>query len=57
MNNIANGGAVLTTYSKLQYIDMEQTEIFELTSVLLKYCELDTFAMDVIYEHFRELIN
>ena len=36
---------------------MEQTEIFELTSALLKYCELDTLVMDLIYEHFMELIN
>lgn len=55
IEDIANGGAALTAYGKLQYTDMEQAEIDELTSALLKYCELDTLAMVMIYEHFREL--
>lgn len=57
IEDIANGGAALTAYGKLQYTDMDQTEIDELTSALLKYCELDTLAMVMIYEHFKELIK
>jgi Domain of unknown function(DUF2779) len=57
IEDIANGGAALTAYGKLQYTDMEQAEIDELTSALLKYCELDTLAMVMIYEHFKELID
>ena len=57
IEDIANGGAALTAYGKLQYTDMEQSEIDELTSALLKYCELDTLAMVMIYEHFKELTN
>lgn len=57
IEDIANGGAALTAYGKLQYTDMEQSEIDELTKALLKYCELDTLAMVMIYEHFKELIN
>ncbi len=57
IEDIANGGAALTAYGKLQYTDMEQAEVDELTSALLKYCELDTLAMVMIYEHFRELID
>ena len=57
IEDISNGGAALTAYGKLQYTDMEQTEIDELTSALLKYCELDTLAMVMIYEHFKELIG
>ncbi len=57
IEDIANGGAALTAYGKLQYTDMAQAEIDELTSAMLKYCELDTLAMVMIYEHFRELIN
>ncbi len=56
IEDISNGGAALTAYGKLQYTDMEQAEIEELTSALLKYCELDTLAMVMIYEHFKELI-
>ncbi len=57
IEDIANGGAALTAYGKLQYTDMDQSEIDELTSALLKYCELDTLAMVMIYEHFKELIQ
>ena len=57
IKDIGNGGAALTAYGKLQYTDMEQAEIDELTSALLKYCELDTLAMVMIYEHFKEIIG
>lgn len=53
LEGIADGGAALTAYAKLQYVDMEQKERDEITSALLKYCELDTLAMVMIYEHFR----
>lgn len=53
LDGIADGGAALTAYAKLQYIDMEQKERDEITSALLKYCELDTLAMVMIYEHFK----
>tara|TARA_B100000674_G_scaffold220221_1_gene180473 strand:- start:984 stop:2945 length:1962 start_codon:yes stop_codon:yes gene_type:complete len=57
METIANGGAALTAYSKLQYEDMTDEERNELKSSLLKYCELDTLAMVMIYERFVELIQ
>ena len=57
IEGIDNGGAALTAYGKLQYTDMEQSEIEELSKALLKYCELDTLAMVMVYEHFRELIS
>jgi len=57
IEDIANGGAALTAYSKLQYTDMDDSEIEVLTKALLKYCELDTLAMVMIYEHFKELIQ
>lgn len=52
---IADGGMALTAYAKLQYQDMTDKERDEITSGLLKYCELDTLAMVMIYEHFREI--
>ena len=57
IEDIANGGAALTAYGKLQYIDMSENEREELTKALLKYCELDTLAMVMIFEHFQELIK
>nr|WP_292966520.1 DUF2779 domain-containing protein [Muricauda sp. UBA7809] len=53
LEGIADGGAALTAYAKLQYTDMDQRERDEITSALLKYCELDTLAMVMVYEHFK----
>jgi len=53
IENIADGGAALTAYAKLQYVDMSTKERDEITQGLLKYCELDTLAMVMIYEHFK----
>lgn len=53
IENIADGGAALTAYAKLQYVDMTPNEREEITNGLLKYCELDTLAMVMVYEHFR----
>ena len=57
IEDIDNGGAALTAYGKLQYTDMNPSEIDELTSALLKYCELDRLAMVIIYKNFKELIK
>lgn len=54
IEDIANGGAALTAYGKLQYTDMDDNERHQLSKSLLKYCELDTLAMVMIYEHFKE---
>ena len=53
IENIADGGGALTAYAKLQYVDMTSKERNEITQGLLKYCELDTLAMVMIYEHFK----
>lgn len=50
---IENGGAALTAYAKLQFSDMKENERGELRKGLLKYCELDTLAMVMIYEHLK----
>ncbi|MBT8184459.1 MAG: DUF2779 domain-containing protein [Eudoraea sp.] len=55
--SISDGGAALAAYGKLQYTDMSKEEINEIQKALLKYCELDTLAMVMIYEHFAELIR
>lgn len=58
IDNIADGGAALTAYGKIQYVDMTKLEREEITKGLLKYCELDTLAMVMIYEHFRfDILN
>lgn len=57
MEELADGGAALTAYGKMQYTDITDAEITELSTALLKYCELDTLAMVMLFEHFRELIK
>ncbi len=56
-DELANGGAALTAYGKLQFTEISDYEKNELESALLKYCELDTFAMVMIYEAWREMIR
>jgi len=56
LEGIADVGMALTAYAKLQYVDISEREREELTSGLKKYCELDTLAMVMIYEHFREVV-
>ena len=56
-DELADGGAALTAYAKLQFEDMSDYERKELEKGLLKYCELDTFAMVMIYEAWIDMIN
>jgi hypothetical protein len=51
---LSNGGAALTAYAKLQFTEMTDYEREALMQGLLKYCELDTLAMVMIYEAWRE---
>jgi hypothetical protein len=46
----------MTAYAKLQYVDISIKERDELLSGLKKYCELDTLAMVMIWEHLKEII-
>lgn len=52
-DTINNGGAALTAYGKLQFEVMSDYERERLKIALLKYCELDTMAMVMIYEAFH----
>lgn len=57
LEGIDNGGAALIAYSKLQFQEMDDAERLEIRKALLMYCELDTLAMVMIYEFFRESVN
>lgn len=56
IDNIDNGGAALTAYGKIQYTDMSDNERQEIAEALKRYCELDTLAMVMIYEHLKSII-
>ena len=49
-NNLADGGAAMTAYARMQFTEMTEFESKELQNALLKYCELDTLAMVMIWE-------
>ncbi len=56
-DEINHGGAAMTAYAKMQFTQMSELERQKLRAGLLKYCELDTFAMVLLYEYFLENIN
>ena len=55
IENIDDGGAALTAYGKIQYTDMTEGERTNIAKALKRYCELDTLAMVMIYEHLKSL--
>ena len=50
--SVANGGAALAAYAKMQFSDGAMSEALE--KALLTYCELDTLAMVFIWEYFND---
>lgn len=54
--NVADGGAAMTAYAKIQFSEMSELERTSTMKALLRYCELDTFAMVMLYEHWAELV-
>ena len=55
--NIQEGGAAMMAYAKMQFTDMTDEEREALRNALLQYCELDTLAMVMIYEHWDTLFR
>jgi hypothetical protein len=56
-NELSEGGAAMTAYGKMQFEEMSDYEREEIRQALLKYCELDTMAMVMIYEGWREMLG
>lgn len=54
---ISEGGAAAAAYARLQLEDLSPTERKGIEHALLRYCELDTLAMVMIVEAWRELFN
>jgi len=55
--SIADGGAAMTAYSRMQFTEMSDAESEKVSKALLKYCELDTFAMVMIFEYWKHEIE
>jgi hypothetical protein len=56
-NSIKDGAAALKAYFDFQFGQKSSSELAELVTQLLKYCELDTFAMTLLNERFNELLD
>jgi hypothetical protein len=52
-DSLQNGGAALMAYARMQFERMSDYEHEQLSQALLKYCELDTLAMVMIYESWK----
>jgi hypothetical protein len=53
---LSEGGAAMMAYAKMQFSEMSEEERQKICEGLLRYCELDTFAMVMMYEYFRSFI-
>lgn len=51
---IAEGGAAAAAYARLQFECLSDTQRINIKNALLRYCELDTLAMVMIVEAWRE---
>jgi hypothetical protein len=56
-DELNHGGAAMTAYARMQFADMSESECNEIRNALLKYCELDTMAMVMIYEGLIDLLS
>jgi hypothetical protein len=50
---IQDGGAAMVAYAKLQFTQMSDSEREAIIQALLRYCEMDTLAMVMIYDHWH----
>lgn len=57
VESIVEGGAATAAYLKMQLSDMNAVEIMRTCEALLRYCELDTMAMVLIYEGWLDLLK
>jgi hypothetical protein len=55
---LADGGAAQTFYAMMQFTHMSEEERKKVSDALLRYCELDSFSMCLIWEYWnKELEN
>jgi hypothetical protein len=57
LDELDDGGAAMIAYGKLQYCDLQDAEREAIRSALLRYCELDTLAMVMLYEYWTDMLG
>ena len=56
-SNIQEGGAAMTAYAKMQFGSITDKERESIIKGLLRYCELDTLAMVLVWEYWNDIIS
>lgn len=56
-DELNNGGAASVAFARMQFTEMNEVERNALKSALLRYCELDTLAMVMLYEAWVEWLK
>jgi len=56
-NKLADGGAAMTAWAFMQFGAMKDEEKKAIGAALKRYCELDTMAMVIIMEAWRDMIK
>ena len=56
-NKLADGGAAMTAWAFMQFGAMGGEEKSTISKALKRYCELDTMAMVMIMEAWRDMIK
>jgi hypothetical protein len=56
-SDIQEGSAAMTAYSKMQFTKMSDLERDAIARGLLKYCELDTLAMVMLFEYWKNVLR
>ncbi|MBN8705748.1 MAG: DUF2779 domain-containing protein [Bacteroidetes bacterium] len=54
---LSDGGAAMTAWAKLQFEEISGEERKKIREALLRYCELDTLAMVMIWEYFADVVK
>lgn len=52
---ISEGGTAMMAWARMQFEDVPEEEREKVFEALLRYCELDTLAMVMIYQHWESL--
>lgn len=55
--DIRAGGEAMTAYGFMQFTNISEVERESIAKALLKYCELDTLAMVMIWEYWNNIIG
>lgn len=56
-SDIQEGGAAMTAYARMQFASITDTERAGIIKGLLRYCELDTLAMVLLWEYWHDIIK